>query len=88
MPSVSVDKTKNKMFQNDPGVGTPKSGCMGPGDGVGREGPGSIGPLDLVDRCLTTIVPFPLSQFDSNAFIFTSSPLMQMEGYVDQVGVD
>jgi hypothetical protein len=80
MPSVSVDKTEKKVFQNDPGVGTPKSGWMGPGDGVGREGPGSIGPFDLVERCLATTVTFPVPQLDSNAFIFTSGPSMQMEG--------
>jgi hypothetical protein len=67
-----MDKTENKVFQNDPGVGTPKSGCIGPGDGVGREGPGSIGPLDLLDRCLAVTVPFPVSQLDSSAIILTS----------------
>jgi hypothetical protein len=61
MPSVSLDKTENKVFQNDPGVGMPKSGCIGPGDGVGREGPGSIGPFDRVDRCLARTVNFSFS---------------------------
>ena len=72
MPSESVGKTENKVFQNEPGVGTPKSGSMGPGDGVGREGPGSIGPIDLVDRCLAQTVLFPLSQPDSSDILFTS----------------
>ena len=72
MPSVSVEKTENKVFQNEPGVGTPKSGCMGPGDGFGRDGPGSIGPVDLVDRCLVTTVPFPVPLLDSSVIILTS----------------
>ncbi len=83
-----MDKIKNKVFQNDPGVGTPRSGCMGPGDGIGLGGPGCIGPMDRADRCLTITDPMPSSQLCSSAFMFTSSASIHSEGYVDQVGKD